>query len=65
MAPETVLRNAHFSNDLGADSLDGVELAMAVEDEFGIEIPDEDAEKATTFGLMVNLVEKKLVSKPS
>ena len=42
-----VTPQAHFVNDLGADSLDTVELVMAFEEEFGIEIPDEDAEKIT------------------
>ena len=42
---EEVTTNAHFVEDLGADSLDTVELVMAFEEEFGIEIPDEDAEK--------------------
>ena len=46
---EAEIKNASsFLDDLGADSLDMVELVMALEDEFGIEIPDEDAEKITT-----------------
>ena len=44
---EDVTNNASFVDDLGADSLDTVELVMAFEEEFGIEIPDEDAEKIT------------------
>jgi len=45
---EEVTTDASFVDDLGADSLDTVELVMAFEEEFGIEIPDEDAEKITT-----------------
>ena len=45
--PDKVTENASFIDDLGADSLDTVELVMAFEEEFGIEIPDEDAEKIT------------------
>ncbi len=48
--PERVKVEASFIDDLGADSLDIVELVMAVEEEFGIEIPDEDAEKLKTVG---------------
>ena len=44
---EEVTENASFIDDLGADSLDTVELVMALEEEFGIEIPDDDAEKIT------------------
>ena len=44
---DEVTNNASFVDDLGADSLDTVELVMAFEEEFGIEIPDEDAEKIT------------------
>ena len=45
---------------LGADSLDKVELVMAIEEEFGIEVPDEEAEKVTTVGDMMDLVSKHL-----
>jgi acyl carrier protein len=45
-----VTSEANFTKDLGADSLDTVELVMALEEEFGMEIPDEDAEKITTVG---------------
>ncbi|MEI6092929.1 MAG: acyl carrier protein [bacterium] len=51
---EKVTVNASFINDLGADSLDIVELVMAMEEEFDIEIPDEDAEKIKTVGDAVN-----------
>ncbi len=47
---EEVVDQASFTDDLGADSLDTVELVMALEEEFGIEIPDEDAEKMRTVG---------------
>ena len=49
---------AHFVNDLGADSLDTVELIMEFEEEFGIEIPDEDAENITTVGSAVDYIDK-------
>ena len=50
---------ASFINDLGADSLDTVELIMEFEEEFGIEIPDEDAEKMTTVGAAVEYIDGK------
>ena len=55
---ETVPPEASFVDDLGADSLDTVELVMALEEEFGIEIPDEDAEKITRVKEAVEYIEK-------
>ena len=55
---DTIKSEAHFVNDLGADSLDTVELIMEFEEEFNIEIPDEDAEHITTVGSAVDYIEK-------
>lgn len=55
-----VVDNASFIDDLGADSLDTVELVMAFEEAFNAEIPDEDAEKLKTVGDAVSYIEKKL-----
>ena len=55
-----VTEDAHFIEDLGADSLDTVELVMAFEEEFSIEIPDEDAEKITTVGTAINYLKEKV-----
>jgi len=51
-----VTANARFIDDLGADSLDTVELVMRFEEEFGIEIPDEDAEKITTVSQAISYI---------
>jgi acyl carrier protein len=52
-----VTPEASFIDDLGADSLDTVELVMALEEEFGIEIPDEDAEKIQTVGDVIKYID--------
>lgn len=54
---EQVVPEAKFVEDLGADSLDTVELVMALEEEFGAEIPDEEAEKLTTVGEAISYIE--------
>jgi acyl carrier protein len=57
---DKIVAEASFVDDLGADSLDTVELIMELEEEFGLEIPDEDAEKLTTVGTVVEYVEKNM-----
>ncbi|HHJ64694.1 MAG TPA: acyl carrier protein [Aquifex aeolicus] len=57
---DKVVPEAKFVEDLGADSLDVVELIMAFEEEFGIEIPDEDAEKIQTVGDVINYLKEKV-----
>ena len=54
---DKIVPEASFVDDLGADSLDTVELIMQLEEEFGIEIPDEDAEKMTTVKSVVDYIE--------
>ena len=54
---DQVVPEAKFVEDLGADSLDTVELVMALEEEFGAEIPDEEAEKLTTVGESIKYIE--------
>jgi acyl carrier protein len=56
-----VVAEANFTNDLGADSLDTVELIMEFEKDFDLSIPDEDAESIATVGDAVNYIQKKLV----
>jgi len=57
---DSVTPEAHFIDDLGADSLDTVELVMAFEEEFDIEIPDEDAEKLETVKQAISYLSKRL-----
>ncbi|HCE00903.1 MAG TPA: acyl carrier protein [Armatimonadetes bacterium] len=56
---EEVVESASFQEDLGADSLDVVELAMALEEEFGIDIPDDDVNNIKTVGDAVNYISQK------
>ncbi|MCF7908717.1 MAG: acyl carrier protein [Candidatus Omnitrophica bacterium] len=62
---EEIKPESSFIDDLGADSLDTVEVVMALEEEFGIEIPDEDAEKITTVGEAVKYIDNKVTKKES
>jgi len=61
--PKEITPEASFIDDLGADSLDTVELVMAFEEEFDIEIPDEDAEHLTTVGKAMEYLKKRLGDK--
>jgi acyl carrier protein len=61
--PNEITPQASFVDDLGADSLDTVELVMAFEEEFDLEIPDEDAEKLTSVGKAMEYLEKRLAEK--
>jgi acyl carrier protein len=56
---EQITRETSFINDLGADSLDIVELVMELEDEFGIQIPDTDSEKIQTVGNAIDYIKAK------
>jgi acyl carrier protein len=59
VSAEEVVTEASFIDDLGADSLDIVELVMAIEEEWGLEIPDDDAEKIQTIQDAINYVEER------
>ena len=59
---DKVTETASFVDDLGADSLDAVELIMALEEEFGVEIPDEDAEKITSVAEAVAYVKANIAN---
>ena len=58
--PDKVTEKANFIDDLGADSLDTVELVMAFEEEFGVEIPDDAAEHIQTVGDAVKFIQERL-----
>jgi len=57
---EQVVMDAHFINDLGADSLGLVDITMALEEEYGLEIPDEESSKLVTVGAMISYISKNL-----
>jgi acyl carrier protein len=57
ISEDQVTEDASFIDDLGADSLDTVELVMALEDEFGLDIPDDEAEKLTTVGKALDYIQ--------
>ncbi len=59
VTPEQVTPTASFIEDLGADSLDTVELVMAFEEEFSVEVPDEEAEKLQNVGDVIKYIEEK------
>lgn len=60
---EEIKPESSFVDDLGADSLDTVEIVMALEEEFAIEIPDEDAEKMSIVGQAIDYIKSKVSSK--
>ena len=59
---DSITTNTHLMKDLEADSLDAVEIIMAIEDEFDIEVPDEDAEKFQIIGDIAKYVEERIAS---
>ena len=61
---EKITRETSFVNDLGADSLDTVELVMELEEEFDINIPDDAAEKITTVGQAIDYIENQTIQNP-
>jgi acyl carrier protein len=62
---EKIRDNTRFVEDLGMDSLDSIEITMALEEELGFEIPDDDADRLRTFKQTVNYLQKKLITKKS
>ena len=62
VSKEEIVPEASFIDDLGADSLDIVELVMAMEEEFDVEIPDDDAEKIQTIGDAISYLKEKLAA---